>query len=93
MNFFKRCLAKNRGSSPAEQKLWREGVYDQIREVMPMQGRLSIERKCLAQVSRVGFYRSMAEKMPAEEELEVRRSDSENCGRSQAPLRLSQDHR
>ena len=38
-----------------------------------MQGRLSIERMCfLAQVSRAGFYRSMAEKMPAEEELEVR---------------------
>ena len=40
---------------------------------MPMQGQLSIERMCyLAQVSRAGFYRLMAEKMPAEEELEVR---------------------
>jgi transposase InsO family protein len=38
-----------------------------------MQGQLSIERMCyLAQVSRAGFYRLMAEKMPAEEELEVR---------------------
>jgi putative transposase len=38
-----------------------------------MQGRLSIERMCyLAQVSRAGFYRSLAEKTPAEEELEVR---------------------
>lgn len=38
-----------------------------------MQGRLSIERMCyLTQVSRAGFYRSMAEKRPAEEELEVR---------------------
>jgi len=38
-----------------------------------MQGQLSIERMCyLAQVSRAGFYRSMVEKMPAEEELEVR---------------------
>jgi putative transposase len=40
---------------------------------MPMQGQLSIERMCyLAQVSRAGFYRSMVEKTPAEEELEVR---------------------
>jgi putative transposase len=40
---------------------------------MPMQGQLSIEWMCyLARVSRAGFYRSMAEKMPAEEELEVR---------------------
>jgi putative transposase len=40
---------------------------------MPMQGRLSIERMCyLAQVSRAGFYRSLAEKSPAEETLEVR---------------------
>ena len=71
--FFQGCLAKSRGSSPAEQELWREGIYDQIREVMPMQGRLSIERMCyLAQVSRAGFYRSMARQTPAEEDLEVR---------------------
>ncbi len=38
-----------------------------------MQGRLSIERMChLAQVSRAGFYRSMIEKAPAEEHMEVR---------------------
>ena len=38
-----------------------------------MQGGLSIERMCyLAQVSRAGFYRSMAEKTPVEEDLEVR---------------------
>jgi len=38
-----------------------------------MQGRLSIERMCyLAQVSRAGFYRSMARQTPAEEDLEAR---------------------
>lgn len=38
-----------------------------------MQGRLSIERMCyLAQVSRAGFYRSLVEKAPVEEALEVR---------------------
>ena len=69
--FFRRCLAKSRGSTPAE--FWREGIYDQIREVMSMQGSLSIERMCqLAQVSRAGFYRSLAEKKPLEEEMEVR---------------------
>src|ERR1700674_3302992 len=48
-------------------------VYDQIRGVMSMQGSLSIERMCyLAQVSRAGFYRSLAEQMPVEEEMEVR---------------------
>jgi len=38
-----------------------------------MQGSLSIERMCyLAQVSRGGFYRSLLEQMPVEEEMEVR---------------------
>ena len=38
-----------------------------------MQGGLSVERMCwLAQVSRVSFYRSLAERMPTEEEMEVR---------------------
>ena len=38
-----------------------------------MQGSLSIERMCyLAQVSRASFYRSLAEQMPQEEEMELR---------------------
>jgi putative transposase len=40
---------------------------------MSMQGGLSVERMCwLAQVSRASFYRSLAERMPTEEEMEVR---------------------
>jgi len=40
---------------------------------MSLQGGLSIERMCqLAQVSRAGFYRSLQQQQPAEEELEVR---------------------
>jgi transposase InsO family protein len=40
---------------------------------MSMQGSLSIERMCqLAGVGRAGFYRSLQEKMPAEEDMEVR---------------------
>jgi putative transposase len=38
-----------------------------------MQGSLSIDRMCyLARVSRAGFYRSLTEQIPAEEEMEVR---------------------
>jgi len=40
---------------------------------MPMQGGLSVERMCeLARVSRAGYYRSLQESAPAEEDVEVR---------------------
>ena len=40
---------------------------------MSMQGNLSIERMCqLAGVSRAGFYRSLQEREPVEENMEVR---------------------
>jgi transposase InsO family protein len=40
---------------------------------MSLQGSLSIERMCqLAQVSRAGFYRSLQEHLPVQEEMEVR---------------------
>ena len=40
---------------------------------MSMQGGLRIERMChLAQVSRAGFYRSLQESQPVEEEMVVR---------------------
>ena len=40
---------------------------------MSLQGSLSIERMChLAQVSRAGFYRSLHERQPVKEEMEVR---------------------
>ena len=40
---------------------------------MSLQGSLSIERMCqLAQVSRAGFYRSLQERLPVKEEMEVR---------------------
>jgi putative transposase len=41
--------------------------------MMPMQGGLSVERMCeLARVSRAGFYRSLQESAPGEEDVEVR---------------------
>jgi putative transposase len=40
---------------------------------MSLQGSLSIERMCqLAQVSRAGFYRSLQDRLPVKEEMEVR---------------------
>jgi hypothetical protein len=40
---------------------------------MPIQGGLSVERMCeLARVSRAGYYRSLQERAPREEEVEVR---------------------
>jgi len=36
VDFFRSALAKSRGSTPAEQQVWREGIYDPIREVMPL---------------------------------------------------------
>lgn len=45
-----------------ERKHWRDGIYDRVREVMSMQGRLSVERMCgRAPVSRAGFYPSLQE--------------------------------
>src|SRR5207253_7063872 len=71
--FFQKCLAKNRGSTPEQGRLWRDGIYEQIRELMPVQGSLSIERMCqLAPVSRAGFYRSLEEHSGVEEDMEVR---------------------
>src|SRR5437868_6016374 len=40
---------------------------------MPLQGSLGIERMCrLTGISRAGFYRSLQEQMPVEEDMEVR---------------------
>ena len=51
---------------------------------MPVQGGLSIERMCrVSGVSRAGFYRSLQERMPVEEEMEVR----------SAIQRIAVDHR
>src|SRR5262249_6793219 len=71
--FFQRCLAQSKGATPAERRLWREGIYAHIRDVMSGEGSLSIERMCqLAPVSRAGFYRSLPEGQPGGEEMMVR---------------------
>src|SRR5258708_10533221 len=35
--FFQGCLAESRGSRPAERHVWREGVYDEIRDAAARQ--------------------------------------------------------
>ena len=72
-SIFSEGPCNNRGSTPEQRSAWREGVEDQIREWMPMQGSLSIERMChMGTVSRAGFYRSLKEKTPIDENMEVR---------------------
>ena len=57
VDFFQRCLAKSRGSTPEERRKWRDGINEQIREVMFLQGGMSIERMCqLVPVSPRSFY-------------------------------------
>jgi len=56
------CLAKSRGPTPEVRRNWRDGIYGQIREVMLLQGSLSIDRMCrLVPVSGRSFYRSLQE--------------------------------
>ena len=61
---------------------------------MSQQGSLSIERMCqLAPVSRAGFYRSLQESQPLEEEMAVRADDSADRVGPSASVWLSADHR
>ena len=84
---------KSRLDASATATLWRDGIYDQIREVMSLQGGLSIERMCqMVPVSRRSFYRSLKEQQPAEEEMEVRSAIQQIALRASPPLRLSADH-
>lgn len=71
--FFQRCLAQDQGASPEQRRLWRRGIYDQIRGVMRQQGILTIERMCrLAGVSRAGYYRHWLEAAPDEAGMALR---------------------
>ena len=89
VDFFKGALQKVEARRQSNTQHWREGIYDQIRELMSMQGKLSIERMCqLAGVSRAGFYRSLQEQEPIEEDMEGAVGDSADRRRAQAPLRL-----
>ena len=45
VDFLKGALQKSRGSTPAQQRLWRAGIYEHIPEVMPLQGRMQYNTK------------------------------------------------
>src|SRR6266853_109987 len=71
--FFRRCLAKNRGVTPEERHVWRDGIHTEIRQWMQSQGGLSIQRMCeMATISRASFYRSWENKAPTEAEMALR---------------------
>ena len=56
--FFSCSLAACQGTTPAERRGWRDGVYALIHAETPWQGDTEIERICwLAGVSRAGYYR------------------------------------
>ena len=89
--FFQRCLAKSRGSTPEQRYDWREGIYDEIQELMPLQDSLSIERMCqLAGVSRAGFYRLCRAELRRGRHGYAER-DSADRFRASTPIRLSTD--
>ena len=72
LDFFEGALQKVEARRQKSGIQWREGVYDEIQEVMRLQGSVSIERMCqLAGVSRAGFYRSLQGRAPVEEDMEV----------------------
>lgn len=57
---------------PAQQRLRRDCIYEEIRVMQP-QAHLSIESMCrLAGASRAGFYRHWHEREPRVEEMELR---------------------
>jgi hypothetical protein len=71
--FFQGALQKVEARRQNSGDSGRDGVFEQIRELMTMQGNLGVERMCLlAEVSRASFYRSLQERAPVEEEVEVR---------------------
>jgi transposase InsO family protein len=61
------------GTTVAELRGGRISIYEEIREMMRLQGKGRVERCCrLAGVSRAGFYRQWQAAEPAEEEQELR---------------------
>lgn len=44
--FLQTRLAESRSSASSDARFWRQGIYDEIRARMPLQGGLSVERMC-----------------------------------------------
>jgi len=73
VDFFRGALRNIEALRQKRARKWRRGIYNQIREVMQLQGNLSVERMChLVRVDRAGFYRHLKGKAPRLENTEVR---------------------
>ena len=73
VDFFRHALQKVGARRLQEFQSWRQGIYDEIRTKMPLQGSLAVERMCqLAEVSRAGFYRYLRGGWKREEEAALR---------------------
>src|SRR5262245_57852397 len=72
--FFRQSLASSRGATPAEERRWRSGIFETIRQEMQMQGGgLTIREMCeTAAVSRASYYRNWRKRTPKEEHLALR---------------------
>src|SRR5438105_15799497 len=73
--FFGQGLASSRGTTPAEEKQWRSGIFETIKQEMQTQGGdgLTIREMCeSARVSRASYYRSWRKQEPKQEEVALR---------------------
>ncbi len=68
---------KNSGTTPAERQIWREGIYDQTREVMSLQDSLSIERMCSALVYSLQYTRLLAFELLVTLQILLAKADGE----------------
>jgi hypothetical protein len=67
VDFSKAPCSKSRFES-GEEKVWRTGIYDRIRDVVSLQGSLGIERMChSASLSRAGLIGTAASDNDEEE--------------------------
>ncbi len=93
VDFFKGALQKIEARRRSNSSSGAKASTTEIRELMPMQGSLSIERMCgLARVSRAGFYRSLQEHVPVEEDMEVRSAIQTDRAGTSAPLWVPPNH-
>src|SRR5262245_16556263 len=71
--FFRKSLASSRGATPGEERRWRSGIFETMREEMQRQGELTIQDMCEStRVSRASYYRKWKKQQPKEEQVAIR---------------------
>src|SRR5207249_7115705 len=71
--FFGQSLASSGGATPGEERRWRSGIFEVMRQEMQMQGGLGIREMCeWARVSRASYYRSWRKQEAKQEEVALR---------------------